>query len=110
MRPHSLLTLITTSWLLAIHPAFADESGAGGPKTTGTTTNATTGTNETPDDDSMFEPGPSPQKIRGGGNIEWRRNDHSNARSSAGGRSGGNSSKSGGGSDGSGGGGGGSSD
>lgn len=104
MRTPLILALSAVTWLTAGHAASADE--VSGNKTEGTQTSVSNGAADTTDD-SIFEPGPSPQRLRGGGNVEWRRNDHPNTRQDRGGRnSGGNGSGGGSGS----GGGGGSSD
>jgi hypothetical protein len=105
MRTPLILAFSTAAWLIGGNAAFAD--AAGGSKTDAPQENATSSTNDATGE-SMFTPGPSPQKIRGGGNVEWRRNDHPNARQNRGGSANGNTSGGGSSSDGGGGGGGGS--
>jgi len=107
MRTPLITAICAAAWLIGGNPAIADEAGSA--KTNAPQTNATSSATETPDD-SIFEPGPSPQRLRGGGNVEWRRNDHPNAGQNNGGGRANNRGGSGGGGSDSGGGGGGSSD
>jgi hypothetical protein len=77
MRYWLFFAVLSAGWMISVHTSLAEEVGASSDQATAAQTATTNEAQST--GESVTDVKPATPRVRDGGNIEWRRSDHSAA-------------------------------